>query len=263
MEVDTNSTQLPKKTNEEIEEADAERRRESFFLREMARKGISGLPTRILPFLFLGSKFNANNPDQLLGLKIKKVINTALEVKTKFKVKKIDYYFFEVLDAIEDQGQNQFDLFEKVFSVIDEARKRYKKKKKRHAVLVHCARGRSRSSSICIAYLMSRLNWSLSQSYQFVKRRRWFIGPHFDLQLQLISFELFLHPHPVPPLPLPTSQDSTSSSSNSREDLREALNTECFLIAEIWPVESNSPLIVPSMTTEDFLHYMEGYGPHC
>ena len=53
-------------------------------------------------------------------------------------------------------------------------------------------RGRSRSATLVIAYLMSRFKWNLLKAYRHVKSRRSFIGPHSHLRKQLINYEKHL-----------------------------------------------------------------------
>jgi len=59
-------------------------------------------------------------------------------------------------------------------------------------LLVHCARGRSRSFSLIVIYLMISRNWSLKKAYLEVKKQRPIVGPHYNLKLQLIDYENYL-----------------------------------------------------------------------
>jgi len=90
-----------------------------------------------------------------------------------------------VEDLLTDDAllQQQWQLFLQAFSVIDEA------KKSKGVCLVHCMRGRSRATSIVLAYLMYRENLSLRDAYSFVKKLRPAIGPHSHLKRQLVYFE--------------------------------------------------------------------------
>ncbi len=54
---------------------------------------------------------------------------------------------------------------------------------------VHCMRGRSRSATVVISYLMYRYHLSLAEAYEYVKRRRPFIGPHQWLKRQLVALQ--------------------------------------------------------------------------
>jgi protein-tyrosine phosphatase len=46
-------------------------------------------------------------------------------------------------------------------------------------VLIHCAMGISRSSSIVIAYIMRKFHCGYAWAYNFVKKRRVIISPNF------------------------------------------------------------------------------------
>src|SRR5689334_19137937 len=94
-------------------------------------------------------------------------------------------------------GQNQYHVFEQcflvfgeskctipIFIVVDEAIE------KKTSCLVHCMRGRSRSSALVIGYLMKRNNWSLREAYFYAKERRPKIGPHLDLKDQLREYDI-------------------------------------------------------------------------
>ncbi|CAI2383030.1 unnamed protein product [Moneuplotes crassus] len=55
-------------------------------------------------------------------------------------------------------------------------------------VLVHCAGGISRSSTMICAYLMKTNSWTFSQALEFVKTKR-FVCPNYGFRKQLLKFE--------------------------------------------------------------------------
>ena len=67
--------------------------------------------------------------------------------------------------------------------VADEARS------KKCGVLVHCLAGISRSVTVTVAYLMQKMNLSLNDAYDFVKRKKSNISPNFNFMGQLLDFE--------------------------------------------------------------------------
>jgi hypothetical protein len=77
-------------------------------------------------------------------------------------------------------------IFQEAFNFIELAREKEKQ------IYIHCARGRSRSATIVIAYLMFVNKSSLRDSYLIVKRARPFIGPHGLLRPQLLNYERLL-----------------------------------------------------------------------
>lgn len=69
------------------------------------------------------------------------------------------------------------------FCSSDEARS------KNCGILVHCLAGISRSVTVTVAYLMQKLNLSLNDAYDFVKRKKSNISPNFNFMGQLLDFE--------------------------------------------------------------------------
>lgn len=67
--------------------------------------------------------------------------------------------------------------------IADEARS------KKCGVLVHCLAGISRSVTVTVAYLMQKMNLSLNDAYDFVKRKKSNISPNFNFMGQLLDFE--------------------------------------------------------------------------
>lgn len=54
-------------------------------------------------------------------------------------------------------------------------------------VLVHCSAGKSRSASICIAYLMWKHQWHYDEAYKYLKSKRYIIEPNEKFAKQLID----------------------------------------------------------------------------
>uniref|UniRef100_A0A8V1AH08 Dual specificity phosphatase 7 n=1 Tax=Gallus gallus TaxID=9031 RepID=A0A8V1AH08_CHICK len=71
----------------------------------------------------------------------------------------------------------------KAYYLKDEARS------KKCGILVHCLAGISRSVTVTVAYLMQKLNLSLNDAYDFVKRKKSNISPNFNFMGQLLDFE--------------------------------------------------------------------------
>jgi len=141
--------------------------------------------TQILPFLFLGSYWNAQDPEMIKQSQLSHVLTVAAEcnqvVHEGVKVVRLI-----VADWVAEHA-NQYAIFEEAFQIIDEVKQENK------AILVHCMRGRSRSASIVIGYLMTRNKWTLQQAYGFVKSLRPLVGPHQRLKAQLYEYEIHLY----------------------------------------------------------------------
>jgi len=59
-------------------------------------------------------------------------------------------------------------------------------------VLVHCQAGVSRSSTIAIAYVMTRLSMRMFDAFRFVKAQRAVVAPNFNFLGQLLELETTL-----------------------------------------------------------------------
>lgn len=59
-------------------------------------------------------------------------------------------------------------------------------------MLVHCHAGRSRSATICLAYLMRTLNLSLDNAFEHVRSRREVIDPNLNFMRQLQDYRRLL-----------------------------------------------------------------------
>jgi len=85
------------------------------------------------------------------------------------------------------QDHINFDIsvfFQESFDFIHEHRSQGKN------ILVHCAAGVSRSSTIVIGYLMTCLQMGFVEAYKFVKKRRYCISPNAGFVTQLRGLEL-------------------------------------------------------------------------
>ncbi|GAM19484.1 hypothetical protein SAMD00019534_026590 [Acytostelium subglobosum LB1] len=142
--------------------------------------------TEILPYLYLAGE-GACAPDNLKSLGVTLVINVAEECRSKVYHERdgINELKLPIMDRVGDE--HQFDTFYKLFQHIDDIAQTKGK------CIIHCKRGRSRSATIVIAYLMYKLNYTLNDAFHHVKERRKIIGPHYDLKLQLLHWERYLN----------------------------------------------------------------------
>uniref|UniRef100_A0A915L1A0 protein-serine/threonine phosphatase n=1 Tax=Romanomermis culicivorax TaxID=13658 RepID=A0A915L1A0_ROMCU len=62
-------------------------------------------------------------------------------------------------------------------------------KENNSAVLVHCKKGISRSSSTVIAYAMKSYGWSLGEALNYVKQRRNCVTPNKGFMEQLKTYQ--------------------------------------------------------------------------
>jgi len=148
-------------------------------------------PSQILDHIYLGDYGSARQESLMKNMKVGWILNTADECPI------LEYSQISSLQlVVEDHliNGNQFGIFEKAFQFIDQAKNSEK------TCYVHCMRGRSRSASIVIAYLMNRNKMALREAYEHVKERRRCIGPHQYLRRQLIDYEIHLYGNTSLPL---------------------------------------------------------------
>ena len=141
--------------------------------------------TQILPYLYLGTEWNASNYDSLTDDKVTHILNVSSEVDNFFP-DTFKYLNIRVLDVDETDLLKEFDRTNKF---IQEA------KEQGTSCLVHCKMGVSRSASVVLAYLMKEFNWNYQQAFNFTKQKRNCINPNDSFKQQLATYESILNAH--------------------------------------------------------------------
>jgi hypothetical protein len=124
-----------------------------------------------------------------------------------------------------NENETQIETFEKAFEIINEA------KENKKTCFVHCMRGRSRSTSVIILYLMKIDDLDLKTAYIKIKKLRPFIGPHRMLMEQLINIEkIIFKKNSINDVSefkrLESEIESNSTSSNEKEEILESKKIE-------------------------------------
>lgn len=152
--------------------------------------------------MYLGSVYNANDAEGLARHDITYVLNVAQEAPedcralvasirvlgppvasgSAAKIMREQYLKIDIEDLLPPE-EMQLDTFEECFAFIEKAREAEAN------VLVHCMRGRSRSTSVVLYYMMKRLRMPLLDAHTHVKEVRPIVGPHYHLKLQLLRLE--------------------------------------------------------------------------
>ena len=120
-------------------------------------------PSLVLPQLYLGSVQNSSSWEQISTLNIKKILNCAKEAPNLFVKKGVQYMHLPLEDSNNEDIKR---YFEEATSFINSALK------EGDAILVHCLAGRSRSATICAAYLMMERKMSKEEAVEFIRKCR-------------------------------------------------------------------------------------------
>ncbi|KAL8925966.1 MAG: hypothetical protein Q9172_002019 [Xanthocarpia lactea] len=145
------------------------------------------LPSRVLPYMYLGNLGHANNPQLLRALGIKRILSVGEPVgwtngqRESWGTKNILF-----IDRVQDNGVDCLTKdFERCLDFIG------KGKEEGTSTLVHCRVGVSRSATICIAEVMSSLGLSFPRAYCFVRARRLnvIIQPHLRFAYELMKWD--------------------------------------------------------------------------
>ncbi|KAE8358335.1 hypothetical protein BDV27DRAFT_137901 [Aspergillus caelatus] len=148
------------------------------------------LPSRILPYMYLGNLSHANNPEMLWALGIRRILSVGESVTwTDSEVAKFGADNIMHVTQVQDNGIDP--LTQELERCLDFIRKG---KKHGTATLVHCRVGVSRSATICIAEVMASLGLSFPRAYCFVRARRLnvIIQPHLRFVYELLKWEELL-----------------------------------------------------------------------
>ena len=134
------------------------------------------LPSRILPYMYLGNLNHANNPALLKELGITRILSVGESIS--WSQSQLEAWGAENLlyiDRVQDNGVDSLtEEFERCLKFIERG------KLDGEATLVHCRVGVSRSATICIAEVMKEMGLSFPRAYCFVRARRLnvIIQPH-------------------------------------------------------------------------------------
>ncbi|KAI9836420.1 MAG: hypothetical protein M1819_001451 [Sarea resinae] len=145
------------------------------------------LPSRILPYMYLGNLGHANNPELLKALGIKRILSVGESIAwTKAELESWGQENLMFVDQVQDNGVDPLtEDFDRCLEFIERGRL------DSTATLVHCRVGVSRSATICIAEVMSQCGLSFPRAYCFVRARRLnvIIQPHLRFSYELLKWE--------------------------------------------------------------------------
>lgn len=137
-------------------------------------------PTRILPFLYLGSQYEALNKEMLQNHNITYELNVSTTCPKPDFIQ--DAHFMRI-PVNDNYSEKLLPYFPMAFQFLDKVRE------SSGSVLIHCLAGISRSPTIAIAYVMHHLHMNSDDAYRYVKSKRPTISPNFNFLGQLLEYE--------------------------------------------------------------------------
>ncbi len=135
----------------------------------------------IIDKIFLGSYLSAKNYQELEKKNIKYILNCASECQNLFENKNIKYLKLDIKD------QNDFPIenfFEQGSQFIQESINNNDGN-----ILIHCMEGKSRSTSILMAYLIKYKNENTNSAYKILKAKRKLTMPNLGFMYKLREYE--------------------------------------------------------------------------
>ncbi|GMR44141.1 hypothetical protein PMAYCL1PPCAC_14336 [Pristionchus mayeri] len=165
-------------------------------------------PSRIFPYLYLGSEWNASNWDELQANNVGYILNMTQEVDNFFPHR----FVYKKIWVADEAGTPLLSHWNATNKFIKAAKESGK------CVLVHCKKGISRSSSTVVAYAMKEYEWTLEEALEFVKARRNCITPNEGFMEQLRIFDGALEASRNREIFTRDECSSTTSSRTSRQE---------------------------------------------
>jgi dual specificity MAP kinase phosphatase len=140
------------------------------------------LPSKILPFLYLGCLSSAKNIAMLNEIKITRVLSIGPKPNRTLDDN------LHIWGVEDDSLTSLLPYFAQCIEYIDLAAI------EESAVLVHCAAGISRSATIVIAYIMYSMRLGLKEAFTYVRSRRLnvVVQPNEQFMYDLLEFEMIL-----------------------------------------------------------------------
>ncbi|VDM59854.1 unnamed protein product [Angiostrongylus costaricensis] len=172
-------------------------------------------PSRIFPYLLLGTEWNASNWEELNQNNVSYILNMTREVDNFFPM----HFKYVKISVSDEASTNLLNNWNLTYSFIKEAKELGK------VCLVHCKKGISRSSSTVIAYAMKEYGWSLEHALAYVKKRRNCITPNKGFMEQLHTFAGVLEASRHRHAPQFNGQGRATSNGSSRAHSTSCLRT--------------------------------------
>lgn len=145
-------------------------------------------PSKILKYLYLGSKVHAKSKSLLLELKVTHVLNCTPKRSVDPEngcpnyFEKERTFTYRRIPVFDNRGEDILGHMEAAFKFIEEG-KHYGN------VLVHCHKGISRSASFVLGYLMKKNEMTLDEALGHVQSCRPIVQPNESFMSQLKQYD--------------------------------------------------------------------------
>lgn len=117
---------------------------------------------KIMDHIYIGDEFASKNRSLLESLKIKHIVVAGLELKPEHP----DHFSYLVIPVRDSKKENISEYFSQSNQFIEKAIS------SNEDVLVHCAKGKSRSATIILAFMMYKYKLQHNKALVYVKRKR-------------------------------------------------------------------------------------------
>ena len=132
-------------------------------------------PNKITENIYQGNIFASENKQYLKKLRVTHILVAGCDLNENFP-KDFKYLTLNVDDF---ESENIYQFFESSYEFIDEC------VTNNGIILIHCAAGISRSTTITCSYLMKKNNLTFEEAFKIVKTARPIAGPNSGFQKQL------------------------------------------------------------------------------
>ncbi|KAK7108110.1 hypothetical protein V1264_015904 [Littorina saxatilis] len=137
-------------------------------------------PTRILPFLYLGSSQDALSLETAQINGINYILNVSTNCPRPAYVQEGHFHRIPIGD---NYSEKILPFLPEAFQFLDKVHEA------NGCVLVHCLAGISRSPTLAMAFIMKHMRMSSDDAYRYVKDKRPTISPNFNFLGQLLEYE--------------------------------------------------------------------------
>ena len=134
----------------------------------------------IIDKIYIGSYLNAKNFQELESNNIKYILNCTSECKNLFE-DKIKYLKLDIKDQNDFPIENYFD---KGIQFIKDSLNNNDGN-----ILIHCMEGKSRSTTLLMAYLIKYQNENTNSAYKIIKSKRQLTMPNLGFMYKLREYE--------------------------------------------------------------------------